>query len=253
MNDSTLRKMKNEAKAVTAQYTLPRFYRDCSSELNFCSRSFFDHPDLLRLQGDVIPFLYDDASYGVYHAKKSAIEAGAIILHEAPENDIAHHRHLAYLAQFSGLLHGTCRLEQEHGEKGAEVALMVLKEYEISDEDRDLVAFAIRDHRPFEPRLPAPNKDAEIIANALYDAVNFRWGLDLYSTTLWEFSDYNELEFDEALALFEKSGEIIKKLDDTFRSSTGKLYGPEFLEIGTKLVTEIPAHLNEKKRDILSL
>ncbi len=73
---------------------------------------FFDHPLIIRLQEDVLPFLYDEYAHGIYHSKKVAIEAGAIILKEGDDMDGDRVRELVLLAQFGGLLHDCCRLDE---------------------------------------------------------------------------------------------------------------------------------------------
>ncbi|NJB66941.1 hypothetical protein GGQ74_000581 [Desulfobaculum xiamenense] len=250
MNE-TLRRMKNEAKILAAKQILPGFYQECSAELHYSNRNFFDHPMILRLQEDVIPFLYDDASHGVVHAKKVAIEAGAIVLCEARGNDMERVRQLALLAQMSGLMHDTCRLEEDHAEKGAEVSGMILGDYPISDHDKELIAFAISDHEAFRERRITDDPEAELLANALYDADKFRWGPDNFSTTLWEMCDYNELSVKEILDLFPAGMEKIREIAETFRTRTGQTFGPEFIELGLALAPAIFRRLKEIEQELL--
>jgi hypothetical protein len=243
--------MKNEAKVLAAKLDQPAFYTECAAEISHCNRNFFDNPVMLRLQEDVIPFLYDDASHGVYHAKKVAIEAGAIVLCETRGEDVERNRHLSYLAQMSGLLHDTCRLEDDHAAKGAEVALMILNDYPITDRDKEIITFAISDHEAFRERRSTDDPEAEIVANALYDADKFRWGPDNFSTTLWEMCDYNELSVKEILELFPVGLEKIKEISTTFRTRTGQAFGPEFIEQGLSLAPAIYRRLKEIEQELL--
>lgn len=243
--NKTLVRMKSEAKALTALQDLPGFYRECARELDYSRSTFFDHPLLLRLQEDAIPFLYDDYGHGIDHSKKVAIEAGAIILAEMRQGDMSRGRHLMLLAHFAGILHDVCRLEEDHAEKGAELSASILADYPLEQQDKDLVAFAIRDHEAFTPRLPTEDPEAELLSGALYDADKFRWGPENFSTTLWEMCDYNEIPLEEIIESFPQGVAKINDISATFRTTTGKAFGPEFIELGLRLGSDLYRKLKE--------
>lgn len=108
-------------------------------------------------------------------------------------------------ALLAGLLHDVCRLEEAHALKGAEVAMTILQEYPLGDRDRDLIFLAIASHEgpvdSIEARL-VDDEEARLVAAALHDADKFRWGPDLFVTTLWETCDYEDWSLDEIARRF---------------------------------------------------
>ncbi|WP_028586907.1 hypothetical protein [Desulfocurvus vexinensis] len=238
-----LARMKTEARAMVARQEMPGFYTQCARELDYSRSTFFDNPLLVRLQEDVIPFLYDDYGHGIDHAKKVAIEAGAIVLAEMRQGDIARARHLALLAHLAGLLHDICRLEDDHAARGAELSTSILADYPLAPEDLARVAFAISDHEAFTTRRDTADPEAALLSGALYDADKFRWGPDNFSTTLWEMCDYNEVPVADILRRFPAGVAKIREVAGTFRTATGRTFGPRFIELGLALGEELHAKL----------
>jgi len=238
-----LTRMKTEAKAMAARMEMPGFYTQCARELDYSRSVFFDNPLLVRLQEDVIPFLYDDYGHGIDHAKKVAIEAGAIVLAEMRQGDLARARHLALLAHLAGLLHDICRLEDDHATRGAELSVSILADYPLEPEDLARLAFAISDHEAFTTRRETDDPEAALLSGALYDADKFRWGPDNFSTTLWEMCDYNEVPVADILRRFPAGVARIREVAGTFRTATGRTFGPQFIDLGLALGEELHARL----------
>ena len=230
-----LKRIKEEAGALTTGLELPGFYRVCAHELESSQKNFAEHPMLGRLREDVIPFLRDNYGHGMEHAKKVAVEAGAIVLVESRRKDVEAANYLALLAQVSGLLHDVCRLEPDHAAKGAEMAQTILHDYPLSVEDKEKISFAIASHEAFQPLQNSMDVEAELLSGALYDADKFRWGPDNFTTTLWEICDHQEWSLSEIVERFPEGVEKIKEIASTFRTGTGKKHGPEFIELGLAL------------------
>ena len=230
-----LRRIKKEAEAMPAGFELPNFYRVCAHEMEFCRKNFAEHPMLTRLREDVIPFVRDNYGHGMEHAQKVAIEAGAIVLVESRGGDVETARRLALLAQVSGLLHDICRLEPDHAAKGAEMARVILHDYPLSAADKEGISFAIANHEAFQSLSEPDGANAALLSGALYDADKFRWGPDNFTTTLWEICDYQEWSLSEIIKRFPDGVEKIKEIASTFRTETGKKYGPEFIDLGLAL------------------
>jgi hypothetical protein len=250
--NKVLTELKKEAKALAAGQPVPAFYREMESKLTFAREMFFDHPLVIRLQEDVLPFLYDEYAHGVYHSKKVAIEAGAIVLQEGEGENILGDelRDLVLLAQFCGLLHDCCRLEAEHAKRGAETALVILNNFPLSERDKHLITGAIARHEAFKNDEPVTDDvKLKILSGALYDADKFRWGPDNFSTTLWEICDYEDWSTDEIVVKFPKGLDIIKSIEPTFRTSTGKKYGPEMIHQGLAIGTQLYKRLLELSND----
>ncbi|MFW6236136.1 MAG: hypothetical protein ACOC24_05060 [Desulfovibrionales bacterium] len=243
MNDC-LDRFKEEARAL-ARNKLPLFYSQFPNELHCAREMFFDHPLILRCQEDALPFLNDTAGHGIQHAKNVAIETGAIILIDGTRKDLKTTRHLALLGQISGLLHDTCRLEDDHARVGADLSRIILRDYPLSDRDKEMIYFAICNHEAFQPVDPPQDGETQLLSAALYDADKFRWGPDNFSTLLWEMCDYQEWPLPEVIARFPLGMKRLREILPTFRTEVGRSFGPEFIEIGLELGQTIYRRVQE--------
>lgn len=233
MNDPIMCRLHERARTLSNRRP-PLFYERFQAELNLARELFFDHPMILRCQQDVMPLLNDNIGHGIQHAKKVAIDASVIVLVENQFDD-TQGRKLALDAQIAGLLHDICRLETDHAEKSAELSSILLNDYPLTDQDKFWITQAIRYHEDLTPTGILESVEATLISGALYDADKFRWGPDNFSTTLWEMCDYLEWSLPEILAHFPSGVEKVRSVASTFRTETGKFFGPEFIEIGLEL------------------
>ncbi len=238
----TLERLRGQAAELASALPRPSFYAACEDQMRYCRSVFFDHPLILRLREDVLPFLMDQYGHGIEHSKTVAIEAGAIALAELG-HDLSRARRLSLLSQLAGLLHDTRRMESRHAAKGAELADIILHDYPLEPEEKQAVAFAVASHEAFTDHEPPGDPDSALVAGALYDADKFRWGPDNFTTTIWEMCDYLELDLDEIARRFPQGVEMIGRIADTFRTETGRRYGPEFIDIGLVLGREVRALL----------
>lgn len=231
MKDKILDRIKQESAAVAPDF-LPKFYAKVDVELAFAKETFFDHPLVLRCREDILPFLYDNFGHGIEHAKKVAIEACALVLHEATPQGLVVARRLGLLAMLAGLLHDSCRLENDHAQRGAELSALVLQEYPLKDEEKNIIFQAIAVHEAFTLPKAFADPHTQLVSDALYDADKFRWGPDNFNTTLWEICNYQEWTLEQILEKFPSSLELILSIAKTFRTPSGKIYGPKFIEFG---------------------
>ncbi len=231
MKDRILHRIKQESAAIAPDF-LPKFYDRVHAELAFAKESFFIHPLVTRCREDVLPFLYDDFGHGIDHAKKVAIEACALVMHETLPQGIEVARRLGLLAMLAGLLHDSCRLEDNHAVHGAELSRLIFQDYPLDDAEKDIIYQAIASHEAFSSAPTFANPYGQFVADALYDADKFRWGPDNFNTTLWEICDYQEWTLEQILEKFPVGLEIIVSITNTFRTQSGKIYGPEFIELG---------------------
>ena len=250
----TLRHIRDRAAELAALLPRPSFYAEHADQVRHCRSMFFDHPLILRLREDVLPFLLDEYGHGVEHSKAVAIEAGAIVMIERGPNasdpnahnrDMARTRRLILLAQLAGLLHDTRRAEGHHAAKGAELARIILHDYPLEPREKETVAFAVANHEAFAAHEESDDPDTALVAGALYDADKFRWGPDNFTTTLWEMCDYMDLNLQEIVERFPRGVEMVGQVADSFRTATGRRHGPEFIDIGLALGGQIFELLRE--------
>ncbi|NCD24532.1 MAG: hypothetical protein EOL86_02890 [Deltaproteobacteria bacterium] len=231
MKTEILRRIRQESSGVTPE-TVPSFYAALSAELAFARDAFFSHPLIIRCREDALPFLNDGFGHGIAHSKKVAIEACALVLADGAPMGMDTARRLSLLAMLAGLLHDSCRLEGEHAARGAELALLVLQDYPLLDREKQMISRAIGCHEAFSEPIGFEHADAQLVADALYDADKFRWGPDNFITTLWEICNYQEWTLEQILDKFPTGMEVIASIQNTFRTQTGKIYGPEFIDLG---------------------
>jgi hypothetical protein len=231
------------AEEVASRYPEPVFYTECALEMEI-SRSIYDSDGLVLRFRRYLEGLGDDFGHGLLHSGLVAVDAGAIVAVELGPDDEGGDR-LIVLAQVAGLLHDLKRKEKDHAAKGAEEAERLLKDTELSFEERDYIVNAIANHEAFKEERKIEDGDGRLVSDALYDADKFRWGPDNFTTTLWDMLSFADIDIGLMLDGFSRGMEGVERIKDTFRTETGKRYGPEFIEIGLKMGREIYDNLVE--------
>jgi hypothetical protein len=233
------------ARRITLEVGDPFFYSEQKKAVEASSRLFREHPSVKK----AIAILGDDPErkgHGLSHITKVAIDAGAIILVEG-ENGGTPERvlRLVALVQVAGVLHDIKREEKDHATKGADEAGRILQSFDFSGVERSAIVNAIANHEAFRPVLPLDDPDWQLLSDALYDADKFRWGPDNFSEMLWDMVSRRNVPLSAVLGRFLKGMEGIGKIRETFRSETGRRYGPDFIdrgmEIGRRLYDELTA------------
>jgi hypothetical protein len=86
-----------------------------------------------------------------------------------------------------------------------------------------------------------------MVSDALYDADKFRWGPENFSTTLWLMVSAHNTPIEALHQTFREKMRGIEKIKETFRTATGRRYGPEFIDqgitIGNVIYEEMSAML----------
>ena len=177
------------------------------------------------------------------------------------------------LIQIAGLLHDIKRKHKNHAQKGAEFAEKFLKTgYDLSSDDIYFVCNAIREHEAFKNNHGSSNaqlskntsyknnaahngdyednkagaikmyhkeknnlKTALFLSGALYDADKFRWGPDNFTHTVWDMVMFSDTPFEEFKKRYPSGMAKLAEIKDTFRTDTGRKYGPEFITLGIKI------------------
>jgi hypothetical protein len=232
------RKLAREIARITGP---PIFYSEKKRELDRSRRLFRSSP-LVNECLDLVKERKDGIGHGIVHVRKVAIDAGAISLveisttHTGPED-----RRIVLLAHVAGVLHDIRRLEKDHARLSADEAGKLLARFDLPKREVEAITGAIGNHEAFQPAAPLEDPLARFLSDALYDADKFRWGPDNFTDMIWDMVEYRKASLDAVLKRFMKGMEGIERIRDTFRTVTGKTYGPDFIdrgiEIGMKFYT----------------
>jgi hypothetical protein len=186
--------------------------------------------------------------HGIDHSEKGALEAGALAYIEGERLFLKDplRREACLLAQIAGLLHDVRRNEKDHAQAGASVASRILREYLIFPKERDDIMQAIANHEAFVEPKKIDSPVGQMISDALYDADKFRWGPDNFTQTLWQMLRSSGARIAPLIRRFPKGMEGISAIKETFRTETGKIYGPEFIELGLEIGVKVHQFLLER-------
>jgi len=239
--DAVYLKIREIARNIVAGYPRPDFYSAHPSEFRGSKRFYQSDTSIVRLRKDMADCLDDDFGHGMGHVEKVAIDAGTLVIIEsrlAGQSENRVQRNLL-LAQCAGLLHDICRKEKSHAEKGAETARDILRTYPLVPEEITHVCTAIRNHEAFARPERLPVHQARMISDCLYDADKFRWGPDNFYHTIWDMVGFVNPPLDVFVDQFPKGMALLKKIRGTFRSRTGRRYGPQFIDMGIAIGEEL--------------
>ncbi len=235
--------LRERAREIAARLPMPALYTDFEKELEESKLFLIEDRVILDIHQHVSIKLENNFGHGVFHAEKVAIDAGLLVLIEGRLAGLSSDevQRLLRLVQTAGLLHDIKRKHKDHPNAGACFAEDYLTSQPFTKQEIDDICTAIRNHEAFKKTLPPENPDARLISDALYDGDKFRWGQDNFTHTVWDMLIFSKTEPQLFLKGFPKGMEGIKKIRTTFRTQTGKKYGPNFIndgiEIGNQLYT----------------
>jgi hypothetical protein len=239
--DAVYLKIRTLARQIVARCPRPDFYGDHLPEVREAQGFYRSDASVIRLRTDMAGCLDNDFGHGMGHVEKVAIDAGTLVI---IESRLAGHaedrvRRNLLLAQCAGLLHDICRKEKSHAARGAEMARHILKSYPLAPEEITHICVAIRNHEAFAHLERMPSHQARMISDCLYDADKFRWGPDNFTHTVWDMVGLLNPPLDAFVAHYPKGMALLKKIRNTFRSGTGRLYGPQFIDMGIAIGEEL--------------
>jgi hypothetical protein len=239
--DRELEEAKRLARKIARSTGSPLFYTEKRREVEG-SRRLFGSAPLVRQCLNLLREREDGIGHGIGHSRKVAIDAGAISLVEyAPFRKRSEVRRIVLLSHVAGVLHDIRRMEKDHAQASAAEAEMLLTRFDLAEREMQAITSAIRNHEAFRAAEILEDPLAQFLSDALYDADKFRWGPDNFTEMLWDMVEYRKASLDALLARFLRGMEGIKRIRETFRTNTGKIYGPDFIdrgiEIGMKFYT----------------
>ena len=121
---------------------------------------------------------------------------------------------------------------KDHAVKGAEFTQKLLRDFPMSSQEVTDVCRAIKNHEAFKQDMEIDSPEGKLISDCLYDADKFRWGPDNFTDTLWEMVSYLNPPLETFLAHYPRGMQGLERIKQTFRSRTGRQYGPRFIDIG---------------------
>lgn len=224
----------------------PRFYIERRAEIDR-SLALFAGAPLVERALRLAEGYGDCLGHGQVHTRKVAIDTGALVLIErAGDPDLPR---LVLLAHLAGLLHDIRRSEKDHARRGAEEAARILEAFPLSPGEGRAISQAIGNHEAFQAYATLNDPRAELLSNALYDADKFRWGPDNFTETVWAMVVPRRIPLPVLLAHFLPGLEGIRKIRETFRTSTGRQYGPDFIDRGLEIGLRLHEALMQKFGD----
>ncbi len=234
---------KRLCEGIASALDPPLFYADKAAEVEE-SRAAFEGDPMVGEALGIVAERGDVLGHGLSHVRKVAIDAGALVLAEtAGREGEERRRRLLLLAHLAGVLHDIRREQPEHAQRGAEEAAVILAEFDLAEGERKAIVEAIRNHEAFKPDLPLDDSSLQLVSDALYDADKFRWGPDNFTDTVWLMVAPFKIPIPSLLGHFRRSMEGITRIKDTFRTPTGREYGPDFIArgllIGERLYGEL--------------
>lgn len=233
--------LQREAIRIARKYPAPDFYRDFQAEVSRSYRSFVSDAETNRIHDYMRQTIENDYGHGMDHAIKVALDAGVLILVEGEragygDEDLGH---LLRLAHCAGLLHDICRKEKKHAQAGAVEAEKVLYEHGFSERDTAAICRAIANHQAFGDNLGSGTKEGDLLSDCLYDADKFRWGPENFTQTVWSMVSYMDVSVDIFMKHYPRGMAFLRKIRETFRTTTGKQYGPQFIDIGVAIGNDL--------------
>ena len=243
MPDHEYRRAIDLSRAIAIEIGTPRFYVERAQEVALSRKLFADEPMSaagLRIvaERDACP------GHGLMHVEKVAVDSGALVLIEeggkAPDARV---RRLVLLAHLAGIFHDICRTEREHAARGAEEVKKLLPSFSLQNNECGDITHAIRNHEAFRPCRNPTGCASQLLSDVLYDADKFRWGPDNFTETLWAMILPRGIPLEKLLPRFLPGLEGIRQIRDSFRTPTGREYGPDFIDRGLTIGKRLHAAL----------
>jgi hypothetical protein len=234
-------RLRERARQIVSRLPPPDFYRDENAAVNL-SESLFESTSLVAdLRQSIAAYLEDDFGHGWLHARKVAVDAGALMHVEGRAAGYSGKflRRRICLAHCAGLLHDIRRKRPDHAEQGAACARGLISGRAFSPAETEDICIAIRNHEAFKTALSVNTKHGALVSDCLYDADKFRWGPDNFSDTLWAMAAFARPPLSEFLRHYPSGMERLTRIKTSFRTATGRKYGPQFIDLGIAIGEEL--------------
>ena len=243
MNDtrSLYTQLRGRAREIAARLPAVDFYRKEAAAVDVSRGLFETAPLVLQLRRKVAAGLEDDFGHGELHATQVALDAGALTHIEGRAAGYAGD----YLARrisivhCAGLLHDVLRKQSNHAEQGATHAVRLLAEHPLSTDEIEDIRIAIRNHEAFKTGVSVNTREGALVSDCLYDADKFRWGPDNFTDTLWAMVAFRRPTLRDFIKGYPAGMDGLVRIRSTFRTPTGRIYGPQFIDAGIAIGEEL--------------
>jgi len=229
------------ARKIASYFPIPDFYQDHERENDLSYQFFEENTVVSKLKSFIADCIDNNFGHGIHHVSKVTIDAGALMYIEGKSagypDDLIDRK--VMILQCAGLLHDIKRKEKDHAVKGADAARKILQDYPLKPDEIDDICFSIRNHEAFKSTVEMNTAEGALISDCLYDADKFRWGPDNFTHTVWDMISVRNPPLNDFIDHFPKGMEGILKIKDTFRTATGKKYGPQFIDLGIAIGTRL--------------
>lgn len=246
MPETLYQELRELAHQLAQAQPRPSFYREHASLVRRAEESLAGHEFILRCRTYLDESLLECA-HGLCHCEAVARDAGTIVLIEAGRSNMpaAERERLFTVSIIAGLLHDIKRKELDHAVRGSIEAEKILSKLGMELCDRQYIADAIRNHEAFQETFERDDAAGQLVSDALYDADKFRWGPENFTSTLWLMVEARNMPPESLHRTFKEKMKGIEKIKETFRTPTGKRFGPEFIDQGIAIGNAIYEKMSE--------
>lgn len=242
-----IEELVRKAKEFASRYEKPDFYVRFHTEIARSRHLYFTNPIIILIREAVKERLElsERLGHGIYHSSRVAWDCAALLDVELRQSGIiaVHKDRILILGLAAGLLHDIARCEPNHAELGAQEAARILRGLPFSEDEVGFICRAIRNHEAFKRPVISPDPIGQLLSDCLYDADKFRWGFDNFTHTIWRMIDHQNLSPQDLIERFPWGIDGIRKIAYTFRTPTGRQFGPEIIENGIAIGKDIYRYL----------
>ena len=248
--------IQKQAIRMAENYPMADFYTDYPDQVNFSASFFSSDTVVCELHEFVAENIEDDFGHGLDHVRKVAKDAGTLSMIEGelresivpgrPESD-----HRMRMAQCAGLLHDIRRKHKNHAREGALFSKKILGQFSFSPADISDICLAIGNHEAFGQTQACLSPAGELLSDCLYDADKFRWGPENFTHTVWAMVSYANMPIRKFVHLYPRGIAFLEKIKATFRTPTGRKYGPQFIDLGLRVGEDIYQYIQTEFSEYL--
>jgi hypothetical protein len=248
MSQAVYQKLQDTALKIARTLPRPAFYGEHTTLISLADEMLKTH-ELIRKCRAYLDESQLECAHGLCHCEAVARDAGTIVLVEGRRRGISQSviEPLFTAAIIAGLFHDIKRREQDHAVRGSIEAEKILKALDVDERSRSHITYAIRNHEAFKATCDLDDEEGCMVSDALYDADKFRWGPENFTGTLWLMVEAHHTPPEALHKTFKEKMMGIERIKETFRTATGKRYGPEFIDqgvtIGNAIYEEMSAML----------